>query len=118
MTQDKRVELDLEEDLDLSEFIPAPRPKGPPKDSVKALSESARFPSREPKSPKPSSMPQRRKRRRTGRVHQFNVKLREDTLNEIFEIADRKDWLLAEVIEHAVKALASDLAGKSEGERT
>lgn len=47
----------------------------------------------------------RRARRKTGRVHQFATRLREDTLREIIDYADRHEVTLAEVIERAMAAL-------------
>jgi hypothetical protein len=48
----------------------------------------------------------RRTRRKTGRVHQFATRLREDTLRQIIAYADRHELTLAEVIERAMAALA------------
>jgi hypothetical protein len=48
----------------------------------------------------------RRARRKTGRVHQFATRLREDTLRQIIAYADRYELTMAEVIERAIDALA------------
>lgn len=53
-----------------------------------------------------------RKLRRTGRTEQFNVKLKDATKQEIQRLADANDWLIGEVIEHAVVALNEKLAQK------
>lgn len=48
----------------------------------------------------------RRKRQPTGRVHQFNVRLRADTLEAIYAEANGRNVPVAQVIEEAVSALA------------
>ena len=48
---------------------------------------------------------QRRARRKTGRIHQFATRLREETIRQIHEYADRHEITLAEAIEHAFDAL-------------
>lgn len=65
---------------------------------------------RQPGTPEPVVAPvpepvARRARRRTGRVHQFATRLREDTLRDIIVYADCHEVTLAEVIERAIAAL-------------
>ena len=47
----------------------------------------------------------RRHRQPTGRVHQFNVRLRADTLEAIYAHANGRNIPVAQVIEEAVEAL-------------
>ena len=48
----------------------------------------------------------RRRRQPTGRVHQFNVRLRADTLEAIYAQANGRNVPVAQVIEEAMDALA------------
>lgn len=48
--------------------------------------------------------------RKTGRTEQFNVRLKADTKRAIQQLADENDWLIGEVIEHAVAALTAKLS--------
>lgn len=104
-----------EEGLDLSGFAPkaARDIQAPPADAIRAVSEAARFPSREAK-PTPVPPPARREQRRhrTGRNVQFNIRARQETIDAFLAIADRKGWVLGEVLEHAVAALERELAGQ------
>ena len=47
--------------------------------------------------------------RKTGRTEQFNVRLKADTKLAIQRLADENDWLIGEVIEHAIAALTVQL---------
>ena len=51
----------------------------------------------------------RRTLRKTGRTEQFNVRLKASTKLEIQRLAEARDWLIGEVIEHAVLALNEKL---------
>lgn len=105
-----------EEGLDLSGFAPktARDIQAPPADAIRAVSEAARFPSREAKPAPVSSPPVRREQRRhrTGRNVQFNIRARQETIDTFLAIADREGWVLGEVLEHAVAALERELAGR------
>lgn len=103
--------------LDLSGFAPkaAHDIQAPPPDTIRAVSEAARFPSREarpaPVPPPPPPPPKREQRRhRTGRNVQFNIRARQETIDCFLAIADREGWVLGEVLEHAVAALERELA--------
>ena len=48
----------------------------------------------------------RRQRQPTGRVHQFNVRLRSDTLEAIYAQANGRNVPVAQIIEEAVAALS------------
>lgn len=111
-----------EEGLDLSGFAPkaARDIQAPPADAIRAISEAARFPSREakpaplPATPAPPVAPARREQRRhrTGRNVQFNIRARQETIDSFLAIADREGWVLGEVLENAVAALERELAGR------
>ncbi|KPF85149.1 hypothetical protein IP70_13210 [alpha proteobacterium AAP38] len=105
--------------LDLSGFAPkAPQDiQAPPADAIRAVSEAARFPSREAKpAVVPAVQPKREQRRhRTGRNVQFNIRARQETIDTFLAIADKQGWVLGEVLEHAVAALQYKLSDKSNG---
>lgn len=102
--------------LDLSQFQPK-LARRPDKESVERAAEQAQFRSREPKSPVPvvPSPPSGRaiRRRRTGRSAQLNLKVRPDTIEQFYAIADANDWGLGEAFEKAVDLLAKQQSGSS-----
>lgn len=112
MSQD-RVDLGFGEpsyDLDLSEFEPrkAPVPR-PGSGETNRAAEAAGFRSREPK---PSEKQTegvgevvQQRRRRTGRNVQFNLKVRQETIDAYCALADQMGWGLGETLEKAVELL-------------
>lgn len=54
--------------------------------------------------------------RKTGRTHQVNVRLKQETKDAIQRVAAAKNWLIGEVIEHAVALLESQLSAPTDGE--
>ena len=98
------------DDFDLSEFKPrqAPAPRRPSEETSRAA-EAAGFRSREPKTAENladgvgGAAPQRR--RRTGRNTQFNLKVRQKTMDAYCALADRMGWGLGETLEKAVELL-------------
>lgn len=62
----------------------------------------------------PAPPPAKRKARQytTGRNIGFACKATQKTYDAIYEIADREQWKVAEVLENAVAALQRELAGK------
>ncbi|MGO4910247.1 hypothetical protein ACEN2J_18185 [Pseudorhodobacter sp. W20_MBD10_FR17] len=108
-----RVDLgfgDQLDDLDLSEFKPrqAPAPRPPSEDTSRAAAEAG-FRSREPKVAKNPSDgaggAASQRRRRTGRNVQFNLKVRQETMDAYCALADRMGWGLGEALEKAVELL-------------
>lgn len=80
-------------------------------DAVKAVTRAAGF--REtPKAARSEAVPPiratRRTRRKTGRTEQFATRLRAETIEAIYNYADRHEITLAETIERAVAALRND----------
>jgi len=105
-----RASVFPDNDLDVSDFAPAPPPKASaPPDEVRAVSENAQFRSREPRSSLASA---RRPRRtyRTGRNIQLNIKVRSEAMELFYQIADRQGWVLGDAFERAVQALSRSLA--------
>lgn len=98
--------------LDLSDFQPTPA-KRPDKDTMARAAEKANFKSREP-TPPPVVTPaapiaaRATRRRRTGRSAQLNLKVRPDTIEAFYAIADANGWVLGEAFEKAVDLLAKN----------
>ena len=83
-------------DVDLSEFTPAAdlkKPK-PPREKVKAISEAARFPSREAPAPVPEPVKRKPRYHKTGRTASLSCRLMPAVVDKLYEIADREDWLV------------------------
>jgi hypothetical protein len=108
-----RVDLgfgDPLDDLDLSEFKPrqAPAPRPPSEETSRAAAEAG-FRSREPKvAENPvdgAGGAASQRRRRTGRNVQFNLKVRQETMDAYCALADRMGWGLGETLEKAVELL-------------
>ena len=51
----------------------------------------------------------KRRRQLTGRDHQFNVRLRRDTLDFIYAVANERNIPIAQVIEEATNALKAEM---------
>ena len=92
------------EDLDISEFTPAPAVKGVGREDVKAVAGPASFRSREPEA---AVAPVRREMRRyrTGRNVQLNLKVRQEDADVFYALADEHGWVLGEAFQKAVEAL-------------
>ena len=98
------------DDLDLSGFSPRPLRPATERPSPAVVAEAAAaagFTSREPK---PAAAPERQgdgppRRRRTGRIAQFNLKARPETVAAYCALADRMGWGLGETLEQAVRLL-------------
>ena len=108
--------FDGDADFDVSGF--APRKTVPPKDStppekIRKVSEASNFRSREPAPAKPPPTPKREPRRhRTGRNVQLSLKVRAETRDSFYAVADEGGWVLGEALDRAVAALRRELAGK------
>lgn len=129
-----RVSLDLNDDsdldIDLSGFAPRPAAalQAPtPSDALRQASERQGFHARHetplkqaPRSKAIKAKPtpvepvlRRRTRPKTGRVHQLNVKLTRETIEYVYDLADTRGWIVAEVIEHALELLKATPEGKA-----
>jgi hypothetical protein len=103
--------FDTETDLDVSGFSPKEvvTPTAP-LDQVRAVSEAAKFQSRErPREIRPVPPRREPRRYRTGRNIQLNIKARADAIEAFYAIADRQGWVLGETFERAVAALEREL---------
>ena len=105
---------DIFESGDLSDFEPSTAiPKINP-EAVRAVAEASSFRSREPLKTEISSveLPKREPRRfRTGRNVQLNLKVRQETANSFYALADRLQVVLGEAFERAVLALQREVDG-------
>jgi hypothetical protein len=95
--------------LDVSSFNPKPaaNAEAVPVAHLRAIAEASQFPSREP----PKGPPPRRPPRlhRTGRTMQFNCRATRETVEALYTIADRQQWMVSETLEHALAALRREL---------
>lgn len=102
-------------DFDVSGFAPKKpeiKQRTVPVEALRAVAESAKFPSRESTQPviKPSAPVTREIRRhRTGRNTQLNLKVKPETVDAFYKIADAHGWVLGEAFEEAVTALTEKL---------
>ena len=90
------------EDIDVSDFAPAPAVKGAAQEQVKAIAEPAAFHSRDPASPSARREP---RRHRTGRNVQLNLKVRQEDADAFYALADEHGWVLGEAFQKAIEAL-------------
>jgi hypothetical protein len=105
-------------DVDLTGFTPTQetRKLKPPKEKVKAVSEAARFPSREAPAPVPEPLKRKPRYHKTGRTAQLNCRVMPASLDKVYAIADQRGWLVGETVERAIEALERQLdKGAGEG---
>lgn len=93
---------------DLSDFTPTAPTAGASPEEVKAVAEGAAFRSREPQPAPPVRREPRRYR--TGRNVQLNLKVRQETADAFYALADRTGMVLGEAFERAVEALQRELS--------
>ena len=113
MTSQDRASLGLDdddEDLDLSQFAPKQGPASPQETTVgkaelRDLAKEQGFVSRQ-------AGIRRRRRRRTGRNEQINIKTTADYADRFYAIAEKHDWMCAVVFEKAIDALEQELEGE------
>jgi hypothetical protein len=98
-------------EIDLSNFAPKAASIPPEKavDAIRATTESAGFPSREPA---PSKPPKKTGRRiwRTGRNVPFAHKVTQACNDGFYQIAEAKKWTMGETLERALGALQREMA--------
>ena len=110
MTSQERAPLGLdddEEDLDLSQFTPKRTPGTSPgapagKAELRDVAKEQGFISRQ-------TGIRRRRRRRTGRNEQINIKTTPEYADRFYAIAEQHDWMCAVVFERAIAALEQEL---------
>jgi len=95
----------IDAEPDLSGFKPRPAQRTPAvaRATIRQVSEENNFPSRAAPPAKPKPKVQRR--RITGRNVQINIKAKQETVDHLIAIADRRGWVLGEVLEKALAAL-------------
>jgi len=102
-------------DFDVSEFAakkPNPVEKTVPQEVIKAVSEEAQFPSREAAPASKKAQKPEIRRYRTGRNVQFNVKIKSETHDGLYEVSDKQGWVLGETLERALAALKEKIAAQ------
>jgi hypothetical protein len=107
--------FDGDSDFDVSKFAPKQsKPKTETSaEAVRAMAENSDFRSREPApAPKKATAEKERRRYTTGRNVQLNIKVRSETLDAFYSIADAEKWVLGETLERAVSALQKELSAK------
>jgi hypothetical protein len=117
MAKQRASIFDAGDQLDVSSFVPKPKPdaSAPAVEQVRAVSQTANFRSREPSPPKPEQKSKRAPRlHRTGRNVQFNVKAKQETVDAIYAITEaHPGWVLGYTLERAVEALQRELKKQS-----
>jgi hypothetical protein len=115
---------DDEEDLDLSQFAPKQRPatspetpqatppnapqNAPPaRGALREMAKEQGFVSRQ-------AGIRRRRRRRSGRNEQINIKTTPEYADRFYAIAETHDWMCAVVFEKAIAALEQELEARKE----
>lgn len=113
---DRASVFDTSLDFDVSGFTPQKtktQNKAAPAEAVRAVSEAAHFPSREAILHEGEGASKKEQRRyRTGRNVQLNIKVKSETLDAFYRIADREGWVLGETLEKAIESLQKNLADK------
>lgn len=102
---------------DLDDFTPQERAKPVPAAAIEEIAQASGFPSRKAQrkpatlakqeKTAPSPSPLRRRRRTTGRNQQINIKATEETIIELYRVADELDLPLGAVLEQALKSLVA-----------
>jgi hypothetical protein len=100
--------FDTGPDFDVAGFAPQKPKASVAAEKVRQVSERASFKSREPAEPKAAQREPRRYR--TGRNVQLNIKVRAETLESFYALADSQGWVLGEALERAIAALTKELA--------
>jgi hypothetical protein len=119
----ERASIFDDTEFDVSGFAPRREERGgaTPPEVVRVVSEAAQFRSREPApqtlvTESPLAPSKREPRRyRTGRNTQLNIKVRAETLDSFYALADEKGWVLGETLERALAALRKELAAEGRG---
>ena len=97
----------------LDTFQSKPPPKPVDKERIARLAEESGFPSRPAtptRQPETAAAPARRKGRRymTGRNQQINIKATAQTIERLYQVADRMNVPLGEALELALASLERD----------
>ncbi len=99
----------MNEPLKRRNLLAVPSPSPLPEEAIAAVAARNGFPAVAPPVASPVSVTdsaaRRRQRQPTGREHQFNVRLRQDTLDFIYGQANERNIPIAQVIEEMAEAL-------------
>jgi hypothetical protein len=102
--------------LDLTSFVPKSQADqhAPPIEKVRAVSQAAKFPSREPSAskqePKAKAVKREPRRYRTGRNVQVSIKTLAESVEKFYAITDaNQGWVLGYTFQRAVDALEREL---------
>jgi hypothetical protein len=95
---------------DLSDFAPKASPKPVESAQIERLAQENGFPSRQAKAVSAPAAPHRR-RYKTGRNQQLNIKATSETVARFYHLADDLQVPLAVVLEQALAALERQKAG-------
>ena len=87
-------------------------PDSLPQEAIAAVAARNGFPAAAPSARTMEDSGLRRRRQPTGRDHQFNVRLRRDTLDFIYAQANERNIPVAQVIEEATEALRRQQGGR------
>ena len=104
------------QELDVGRFAPKTTidAKAPKAEQVRAVSQAAKFLSREATAPNFEAQTKRSARQyRTGRNVQINMKALKETVDAFYAITDTQGWVLGYTLERAVAALTRELEGES-----
>jgi len=115
MANERLSVFDTAADVDLSSFTPksdAKQPK-PGRETVKAITEAARFPSRQGTPQADVALKRAPRYHKTGRTAQLNCRVMPASLDKVYAIADEQNWLVGETIERALEALERELKGET-----
>lgn len=101
------------QELDVGSFAPKTTidAKAPRAEQVRAVSQAAKFLSREPAAPNFDAQTKRAARRyRTGRNVQFNVKALQETVDAFYAVTESQPgWVLGYTLQRAIEALQREL---------
>lgn len=95
--------------IDVSSFAPKAQPDkhAPPIEEVRAVSQAAKFPSREPRIKAAKREP---RRHRTGRNVQVSIKALAESVDRFYAITDaHPGWVLGYTFQRAIEALEREL---------
>ncbi|OAN54308.1 hypothetical protein [Sphingobium sp. TCM1] len=97
---------------DLTDFAPQDAAKPVPAEAIEQIAAASGFPSRKAvgsaaPSPAPVAPARTPRRHTTGRNRQINIKATEETVAELYRVADALGLPLGAVLEQAIAALAA-----------
>jgi hypothetical protein len=107
--------FDGDTDFDVSGFAPRktmPLTDNASPEKIRKVSEASNFKSREAAPAKLTTPKREPRRHRTGRNVQLSLKVRAETRDSFYAVADEGGWVLGEALDRAVAALKKELGAK------